>query len=229
MGERLLLWDIDGTLVRAGDLGAAVFDTALEAVLGAAPVERVAMSGKTDPQIVGEYLTLMEVDDPSTLPAVLAELERELFARRDELRAVGTVLPGVAALLARLAEAPSVHQSVLTGNIAPNALVKLAAFGLDRYLDLEAGAYGSDHADRRKLVPIALRRQRDLRQRDLSPEDVWVIGDTPNDLACARAGGARCLLVATGRYGLDDLRALAPDAVAPDCGDLERLVALLSS
>lgn len=227
MGDRLVLWDIDGTLVRAGDLGAAVFDTALETVLGEAPIERIAMSGKTDPQIVGEYLALMEVDDPKTLPAVLAQLELELAARRDELRAVGRVLPGVPEVLARLSGQPCLHQSVLTGNIAPNALVKLSAFGLDRYLDLEAGAYGSDHADRRALVPIALRRQRELRGRHIAPEEVWVVGDTPNDLACARTGGARCLLVATGRYGLDELRALGPDVALADLRDHDTVTSIL--
>ena len=227
MPRRLVLWDIDGTLLRVGEIGAAAFDIALERVLGRAPFERVTMSGKTDPQIVGEYLALMAVEDPTTLPAVLAHLELELAARRDEIALGGTVCPGIPELLARLDTEPSVHQSLLTGNIAPNALVKVSAFGLERFLDLEAGAYGSDHADRRRLVPIALRRQRELRGRDLSPSEVWVVGDTPNDLACARAGGARCLLVGTGRYGVDELRALGPDAVVADCCATEEVASLL--
>lgn len=227
MEERLVLWDIDGTLLRTGDLGALVFDRALEGVLGRPPATRIAMSGKTDPQIVGEYLALMDVDDPSTLPAILERLETELAAIERELAATGAPCPGVTRLLARLDAMPWVAQSVLTGNIAPNALVKLRAVGLDHWLDLEVGAYGSDHEDRRELVPIALDRQRSLRGRKVEPNEVWVVGDTPNDLACARAGGARCLLVATGRYAADELAALEPDAVVADCTDTEALAAVL--
>lgn len=229
MDPRLVLWDIDGTLLRAGDLGAAVFDRALAGVLGRAPAERIRMSGKTDPQIVGEYLALMEVDEPGSLEAVLERLESELADSKDELATHGTVCPGVREVLTGLHDTDMVSQSVLTGNIAPNALVKLAAFDLDGLLDLDAGAFGSDHADRRALVPIALGRQRDLRGRSLEASQVWVVGDTPADLACARAGGARCLLVATGRYGVDELSVLGADAVLEDLGDAEVVLGLLTA
>ena len=229
MEPRLVLWDIDGTLLRAGDLGAAVFDRALAAVLGRLPSGRIRMSGKTDPQIVAEYLALMEVAEPGRVEAVLERLEAELADAKDELAAQGSLCPGVREVLAGLNAAGTVSQSVLTGNIAPNALVKLAAFGLDGVLDLDAGAFGSDHADRRALVPIALRRQRELRGRSLHASQVWVVGDTPNDLACARAGGARCLLVATGRYGLDELSALGADAVLEDLGDTGAVLELLAA
>lgn len=87
--KRLVLFDIDGTLVRAGPIGAAVFNRAVEAVLGEAPTERVRMSGKTDPQIVREYLALVESDDPSHLPAVLEHLERELASAAAQIAADG--------------------------------------------------------------------------------------------------------------------------------------------
>ena len=160
MGHRLLLWDIDGTLVNSGGLGPAAFDRAIQGVFGRIPEAQVRMSGKTDPQIVREYMELMEVEDLDSLPDVLKALELELLAVEKELAAKGHAYEGAAALLARFHEDPRVVQSVLTGNIAPNAVIKLAAFGLDRVLDLEAGAFGSDHADRRELVPIALSRQR---------------------------------------------------------------------
>ncbi len=229
MVDRLVLWDIDGTLVRAGDLGAAVFDRALLAVLGRAPSERIRMSGKTDPQIVHEYLELMEVDDREVVPDVLRRLELELAAERHRLAADGSACEGAGAALERLASDRRLAQSVLTGNLAANAMVKLAAFGLERWLDVEAGAFGSDHADRRELVDVALARQASLRGLHLRPDQVWVVGDTPNDLACARAGGTRCLLVATGRYGEDELRALGPDAVLPDLADTERVEAVLTA
>jgi phosphoglycolate phosphatase-like HAD superfamily hydrolase len=227
--RRLLLWDIDGTLIRAGDIGALVFDRALLRVLGTAPEARVLMSGKTDPQIVREYLELMEVDDADHhLPSVLEHLEAELAAAADTISANGTVLPGVADLLRRLADEDGVLQSVLTGNIAPNAVVKLAAFGLQRWLDLEVGAYGSDHADRRELVPIARRRAAELRDATFTPEQIWVVGDSANDLACARAASVRCLLVATGRSTAAELAALGPDALVDDLTDVEGIFGLLT-
>ena len=108
-------------------------------------------------------------------------------------------------------------------------MVKVAAFGLDPWLNLEMGAYGSDHADRNELVPIAIDKVRAARGHRYRPDQVWVVGDAPNDLACARAGGARCLLVATGRPTFDELEALGPDALRHDLSDVDDIVALLRS
>jgi phosphoglycolate phosphatase len=227
--QRLLLFDIDGTLVRAGAIGGAVFNRAIEAVLGEVPVQRVRMSGKTDPQIVREYLALLEVDDPEHLPAVLAHLESELAAAADQLARDGRPCPGVTELLPALAKDDRLHLSVLTGNIAPNAVVKLSAFGLHEWLDLETGAYGSDSEDRRALVPIALERLATMRGTRLAPEAAWVIGDTPRDLECATAGGAHCLLVATGSYGREELQHLGADAVMDDLSDIDAVVRVLCS
>jgi len=229
--RRLLLWDVDGTLVRAGDLGAAVFDVALEAVLGVRPDARVRMSGKTDPQIVRDYLVALEIPETEGLvEAVLRSVEGHLAAAaaEGELIAGGTACPGTGEVLRRLASDDRVASTLLTGNIAPNALVKVAAFGLDRWLDLALGAYGSDEADRNLLVPVALRRLAAERGVTLAPENAWVIGDTPRDLECARVAGTRCLLVATGRYGVAALKALEPDAVLGDLSDTDRVVDLLT-
>jgi phosphoglycolate phosphatase-like HAD superfamily hydrolase len=227
---RLLLWDVDGTLLRADELGAAVFDVALELVTGRRPTGRVRMSGKTDPQIVGEYLAAMGIDDPDLVHRVLRQSEGLLaeHAATGQLAAGGAACPGIAEVLACLAEDPRVVSTLLTGNIEANALVKVAAFGLDRWLDPTIGAYGSDATDRNLLVPVALRRLAARREVVLSAEDAWVIGDTPRDLACARAAGARCLLVATGRYGMDELAALEPDAVLEDLRDGPAVVKLLT-
>lgn len=225
---RLILWDIDGTLVSVGGIGAEVFDRALERALGRRPSARISMSGKTDPQIVGEYLAMLGVADPGIhVPTVLAELEKELAAAEEEIRSRGRVLPGVVEVLGRLAHHEDVLQSVLTGNIAPNALLKLAAFGLDTMVDLEVGAFGSDHADRNELVPIALRRIEAQRGRAFSRSAVWIVGDSANDLACARAGGVRCLLVGTGRSSAAELATLGPDAVVEDLSDTGAIVKIL--
>jgi phosphoglycolate phosphatase-like HAD superfamily hydrolase len=105
----------------------------------------------------------------------------------------------------------------------------VTAFGLQQWLDLEIGAYGSDHAARRELVPIALERARRLRGLDVEAADAWVVGDTANDLACARAGGARCLLVATGRSSLEELKSLEPDAVLVDLSDVDLVTGILTA
>jgi phosphoglycolate phosphatase-like HAD superfamily hydrolase len=230
--RRFVLWDVDGTLVRAGDLGAAVFDLALDNVLGIRPETRVRMSGKTDPQIVRDYLVQEGVEETEgVVDAVLREIEGHLAAAAaaGELAAGGTACPGVADVLALLSEDPRVLSSLLTGNIAPNALVKVAAFGLDPWLDLEVGAYGSDESDRNLLVPVALDRLASRRGVRLHPGDVWVVGDTPRDFECARVAGARCLLVATGRYGAEELARLGPDAVLEDLTDAAGVAKLLTA
>ncbi len=231
---RLVLWDVDGTLIQSRGIGSEVFDRAFVQVLGLAPSARindhVRLSGKTDPQIALEYLELMEIEDPgSHLPLVLELLEAELAAAAEVLAANGEPLPGIPDLLARLGGADGVHQTLLTGNLAANAAVKVIAFGLDRWLDLEIGAYGSDHADRCQLVPIALERARRLRHLDVAPGDTWVVGDTERDLACARAGGARCLLVATGGSPISELAALEPDVVMEDLSDTDAAFKVLTS
>jgi phosphoglycolate phosphatase-like HAD superfamily hydrolase len=225
---RLVLWDVDGTLIHSRGIGAAVFDRALEQVLGTAPASRLRLGGKTDPQIALEYLQLMAVDDPEgRLPAVLEAVEAEVSAAATMLADTGHAQPGVPELLARLGGEGGVHQTLLTGNTVANATVKVTAFELQQWLDLEIGAYGSDHADRRELVPIALERARRLRGLDVAADDTWVVGDTANDLACARAGGARCLLVATGGAPFDELKELEPDALLADLSDTETAASIL--
>lgn len=228
MEPLLILWDIDGTLIRSGEIAAAVFEWSLQRVIGFAPRERIRMSGKTDPQIVQEYLDAMGISNPSVLPAILAHAEAELAKAEKQLGEQGYVCPGVHDVMAALARHPNVTQTLLTGNIAPNALVKLRAFGLEHFVDFEIGAYGSDHAVRTELVPIALERASRIRSLEVRPDRVWIIGDTPHDLACARAGGVRCLLVATGTYELEELQLLQPDVALADLSDIDEVLAALS-
>jgi phosphoglycolate phosphatase-like HAD superfamily hydrolase len=231
MIRRLLLWDVDGTLLRTGDLEAAVFDEALEAVVGVRPKFRVRMSGKTDPQIVSEYLHEMGVEAPDDVIIEVLRVVAELLAaaaRRGELIAGGVTCPGVEDLLGFLASDHRVVSTLVTGNIAPNAVVKVAAFGLDRWLDMSVGAYGSDEADRRLLVPLALDRFASVRGIRLDPSDAWVIGDTPRDFECAQVAGVRCLLVATGHHDAEELSSLGADEVLNDLSDINAVVDLLT-
>lgn len=232
----LVLWDIDGTLVRIGDLGRDPFQQAIVDSLGhdLEPEfhRRVRMSGKTDPQIARELLIEAEVhadDLDSHLPKVLQRLEAHLLAAEHLMQGTGAATAGSEAVLAALASRDDVVQSVLTGNLAANAVVKLRAFGLDGYVDLDIGAYGSDHHEREELVPIALAKAAATHGRPFPADETWVVGDTPRDLACAKAGGARCALVATGGFGRDELDGLGADAVLDDLSDTDAVVALLTA
>ena len=229
--RRFVLFDVDGTLVRAGEAGPASFDRAVATVLGVTVTERPHMAGKTDHLIVGEYLESLGVARTDQLIAALLDELAEALAEADrsgELRAGGSALPGVNELLQRLSEDDRVIVSLLTGNVARNAKRKMDAFELGGWLDFEVGAYGSDHHDRNCLVPVALGRLRDRHDVTLDGSDVWVIGDTPRDLACAQAAGVRCLLVATGGYTFGELESLGADATMSDLSDTDTVVKLLT-
>lgn len=230
--RRLLLWDVDGTLIRGGGVGSDVLVQAAATASGVAIARgAVMLHGKTDPQILTEMFLAAEVAEdaiPSLLPPALAEAERLMALAEDDLRTRGSLIGGVVEVLERLRRVPGVRQTLLTGNLVGNAAVKMAAFELTRFFDVEIGAYGTDHADRNELVPIALERVARLRGERYERDEVWVIGDTPNDLACARAAGVRCLLVATGQFEVPELAALDADAVFADLSDGDAVVALLT-
>jgi phosphoglycolate phosphatase len=230
MTRRLILWDIDGTLLTTGSAGRLALERGTMAATGLDRVSHVEMSGKTDPQIVREMLVLeglsgAEVD--RVLPTALREAERALEGEGERMLSEGRVHPGVRALLEALAATEGVRQSLLTGNVAVNAVVKVRTFGLDSYFDFEIGAYGTDHADRTELVPFALRRARELRGEDYRPDEVWIIGDTANDLRCATAAGAHCLLVGTGKDGVGAVASLPADAVVEDLSDTALVLGIL--
>src|SRR5438093_2763757 len=160
MRRRLILWDVDGTLVWTGPATRDAFDRAVSSVLGRAIGEHgVSLGGKTDPQIAMEILAALAVAEDEArvhVPDVLRAVERELADAVDAVRHDGRVLPGVEEILKRLRGRPDVIQTVLTGNTEANGRLKVGMFGLDPYLDADIGAYGSHSADRRELVPIAL-------------------------------------------------------------------------
>jgi len=228
---RLLLWDIDGTLIRGGGVGSDAIHRAAAVVLGKPIVgPPVVMHGKTDPQILTELFLAAGVADDAIgemLPVAVAETERLLALSEADLRRRGGVIPGTVDVLARVSTFPGVRQTLLTGNLLANAALKLAVFDLTAYFDVEVGAYGTDHADRNELVPIALERVARLRGERYQPDEVWVIGDTPGDLACARAGAVRCLLVGTGQIPTRELVSLDADAVVADLTDTEQVVEIL--
>jgi phosphoglycolate phosphatase len=220
----LVLWDIDGTLVDSAGHGRHAFEEAYEEVVGG-PFSWVEYAGRTDHQIAREMLegsdpSRMEGSDPlEHLPEMLEQLEMKLATRRELIAAEGRVYPGVPETLAALHEADGVVNSLLTGNIEANAAVKVGAFGLDRWLDLEAGAYGSDPHERRSDL-VAVARER-AAERYGEPTGAVLVGDTPLDVLAAREAGARAVAVATGFADLDALRESEPDALLQDLSDTE--------
>lgn len=225
--KRLILWDIDGTLIRTYGVGRRALEDAVALVGPVAKVPHVDMGGKTDPQILREIFTAAELAAEhidALLPAAMSAAETALATAEQELRATGHLLPGVAKVLDRLHTTAGVRQTLLTGNLTANAALKVSAFGVTDYFDFEVGAYGTDHADRLELVPIALERVARLRGEHYDGDEVWVIGDTPNDLACARAGGVRCLIVGD---DVDADTAAAADAAFDDLSDVDSVCQVL--
>jgi phosphoglycolate phosphatase-like HAD superfamily hydrolase len=232
---RILLWDIDGTLIHSRRRGAFKDYTIpmLEEVFGTAGrLPQMVVAGMTDLQIVAEALK----DEGFTNEHIFERLDhlRESYMRAmRKFTANGAemfeVLPGVRETLQAVADHPRYRSALLTGNIAPAADLKMKLVGLAEFFDLP-GAFGDESHDRRDLPGFAAERIREQLQIDLAPEQFIVIGDTPNDIECARHFGARSLAVATGRlYGIDEIRACNPDAFLPDLSDRELVMNTLAS
>jgi len=222
---RLVLFDIDGTLLLSAGAGRRAILTALAAELaGCDRVDTVRFDGKTDPQILCE---LLEATGRSGEPEqaqlhelclrYLAHLEVEL--QRADHRT--TVMPGVRALLDRLEAEPGVVLGLLTGNLREGAVLKLRSGGIapERFV---VGAYGSDSRHRPELPPIAAERARPHFGRVPSGDEVVIIGDTPADVTCGSGIGARAVAVATGSYAAGALQEAGAYAVFEDLSDTRR-------
>lgn len=229
MKRKLVLFDIDGTLLLTAGAGRRAITAALAEHVGAsAAFHGVRFDGKTDPQIVRELLEAAgaEALDEERIGACceryLALLERELAAPGT----VTTLMPGVTELLDALEREAHVLLGLLTGNMAAGAALKLRAAGLDpgRFV---VGAYGSDAADRPALPPIAARRAEPHFGRVPAGHDVVIIGDTPADVTCGQCIGARALAVATGAYSPAELDAAGAHAVFSDLSATDDVLAAI--
>ena len=218
--HKLVLWDIDGTLLYSGGVAGEAMRAAMARVYGRpSDNERRSYAGKTDQQII---LETFPERSPEELLGRLDEFTAAyldiLSAWEDAFRTRGRVLEGAIEILQQL-RARGVVQSLLTGNLAPVARLKLRMMSLVEFFDFESGAYGSDSPRRTDLPLIAAERAAQRYGHVFAGPDIVIVGDTPNDIACARAVGARAVAVATGPFGVDELRAHAPDAVLPDLTD----------
>lgn len=218
---RLILFDVDGTLVDCDGQTRAPFEAALREVYGTAgDIEHYEFSGKTDARIALDLATGAGVAEA----VALAGLERvrnaylEALARSLDVSRV-RLLPAVGERLLSLAAADDVALGLLTGNWSRGAAIKLAAHDLGRYFRF--GAFGDDRLDRVELPPVALERAARWYGRDFTPEETLIVGDSVLDVACAHAHGIRCLAVATGWTPADRLRAAGPDRLVADLTDPE--------
>lgn len=220
----IILFDIDGTLLHSGGAGQAGIERALEIAFGiTAPTDGIPTAGRTDRAIGADLIRfhqLEESDRPHDrlVKAYLQVLPSELANRR------GRVYPGVRELLDRLHARNDVRLGLLTGNYREAAWLKLRHYALDHYFQF--GGYGDEHADRDEVARQALAAAEEQATQPIDREKLWVIGDTPADVRCGRAIGARVIAVATGIYSLEELAAAQPDHLFRDFADTAAVLAL---
>lgn len=226
---KLVLFDIDGTILLTDGAGKRAIHRALREVFGGTGPDKHLFGGKTDPQIVRELMKLEGHGDEHIDTHMERLLERYVMYLYEELRANPngvTVMPGIHALLDALDARDDVVVGLLTGNLAAGARAKLEAAGIDPSR-FKVGAYGSDHELRGELPAVAQQRARLELAIDVTGGDVVVIGDTPADIQCGRGIGARAIGVATGGYSVDKLREHQPAAVFVDLSDTRAVVAAI--
>jgi phosphoglycolate phosphatase len=224
---RILLWDIDGTLMRSARRDAYKDYTApvLENVFGTSGrLREMTVSGMTDLQIVFEALR-EEGFTPEQIRERVEDLRKHYMQEMERATRDGAqgfyLLPGVREVLEATREHPRYRNSLLTGNIEPAAHLKMRLVQLSEFFQLP-GAFGDDSHDRRDLPALAVERINQYLNLNLRPQQFIVIGDTPNDILCARHGGMAAVAVGTGRmYTREDLLAHSPDAYLPDLSDVE--------
>lgn len=227
--HRLVLFDIDGTLLHSHGAGRRAMEAALFEAFGTRGSPAYRYDGKTDRQIVRDLMRgagftddVIDVRMPRVMEAYVAGLEREIASPATRVE----VLAGVVDLLDALAPRPHCTVGLLTGNLEPGAQQKLAAagIGLQRFA---VGAFGSDHEIRAELPPIAQRRAKERLGLDVGGRAMIIVGDTPGDIQCGRPIGARAIAVATGHYSVDALAEHSPDAVFSSLADTEAVLAAI--
>jgi phosphoglycolate phosphatase-like HAD superfamily hydrolase len=231
---RILLWDIDGTLIHSLKTGGYKEYTipVMEEIFGTSgTLASMRVSGMTDFQIIAEALKaegFTHQDIRKRIHDVSLRLTEEAKRVTGNGEPFFEVLPGVPETLERLSKEPRYRSALLTGNIEPMAYLKMELVGLEKFFTLP-GAFGEESHDRRDLPAIAAERINKFLTYSLSPHQFIVIGDTPNDIACARHFGARAIALGTGRfYSWEDLLACEPDAFLPDLADSDLVLSTLA-
>lgn len=216
---KLLLWDIDGTLLASGGAGMRALESAVSTEFlqgGPADLSIIDWAGRTDRWIAEKIFAHYKVEHtPANVSRLLDTYIGNLPPFLDRLSAV---LPGIVDILTTVAARDDVHQGLLTGNLERGAATKLGHFDLWRFFGF--GAFADDSPNRNDLGPHALRRATAHTGHTYDPNDVWIIGDTPHDIACGKVIGARTLAVATGHHPREELAAHDPDALLDTLADV---------
>lgn len=219
--KRLLLWDIDATLITTGGAGDKALRHVVEVRFGVRDeLHDIEIAGRTDTGIIASILRKYDV--PQTEENIATFLDQYLSFLAQLLPGLqGHVMPGVNELLRRVKQNPDRVVALLTGNMRRGAELKLRRYGLWDYF--EFGAFADDHHDRNQLGAIAQQRATEIHGIAFAGAEIDVIGDTGHDIACGRALGARTIAVATGSWSKERLAAEAPDFLFDDLGDVDEV------
>jgi len=221
---KLLLFDIDGTLLLSGGASRVALNRAFSHVFGYENgLQDVSMMGRTDPLIMKEVLDRHDLPwDENRMKTFQQVYYQFLEQEMQNPETVKTRLPGIDRLLEILSKDEAFVLGVLTGNWEHGATIKLRHFNLQHYFQL--GAYASDEAERHKLVPVALKKFEQRFQQTILPDNVYVIGDTPLDIIAARPHGVRTVAVATGYHDKESIQKENPDIIYDNFSDIEQVV-----
>jgi phosphoglycolate phosphatase-like HAD superfamily hydrolase len=227
MVKKLLLWDIDGTIMPSTGVGEKAIDAALFKAHGKhGSIHDIDYKGKTDTYITHEMFKMLGI--PENSETVHSFFEAYFEVLPDLLKTTTReALPGVANVLELAHQRKDLVQGLLTGNVSKGAEIKLAHYQVWHYF--EFGAFGSDSPNRNDLGPVAQKRAKEIHDIEFPPENIYIIGDTPNDVACAKAIRARCIAVATGAYSVEHLKSLNPDFVLPDLSNPDAFFACIDA
>jgi phosphoglycolate phosphatase-like HAD superfamily hydrolase len=222
--KKLFLFDIDGTLLASGGAGWRALEAACMELFGTSNLDGIEIAGRTDSSIARQlYARRNEEATPENCARFYDSYLKHLTEFLPQTD--GALLPGIVEMLDILKARPDCVLALLTGNLVRGAELKLTHYGLWEYF--EFGAYADDHHDRNELGVFARTRAMEKHGTEFAPENILVLGDTPHDVACARAIGAKAVAIATGRHSRAELEACNPDLLFDDLSDVTAVLKLM--
>lgn len=227
--SKLVLFDIDGTILNSSRAGRDAMEAALEMEVGIKGDPNYHYDGKTDRQIIREILQSAGHTDQDIEQHLDGVMNRYLAILEKNLKQADrtvTIMPGIVELIDAVEAEDDTTIGLLTGNVERGAILKLGAAGID-HMRFVVNAYGCDSEIRNELSPLACRRHDEIFGIECEGDDVVIIGDTPADIECGKPVGARTIAVATGRYSVDELKAHSPTAVFADLSDTRNVMATI--